>query len=244
VPNYIRAEFCIYRPVDSRELYELLEAIQKLGCRYKSYTASPIWWEDPPDAGQPISSNSEVGSWGLAEAFVKSSYADVQFNLNVGEDSYQVYLGYRNRENRWIHLSLNFEDQIFLPGLTYEFTPAPDDESFMRFKRLLVELIQHTRPEIGMVGYDADLLCEDLEYSGSVVHWGNYFPFPFLNRLSEQSRQLLLSTVSEYHKVESLGILTFIHPLIYPAHTNQEWMGRIQRVHELIHNEVARENES
>jgi hypothetical protein len=244
MPNFIRAEFCIYRLVDSGELYELLEAIQKAGCRYKSYTASPIWWEDPPDTSQPVNSDAEVGSWGLAEAFVKSSYATVEFDWSVSGDIYLVNVAYWNQENRWIRLALNFEERIFLPGLKHEFTPALDDELFMGFKQLLVELIRYTRPEIGMVGYEADLLCENLEHSGSVVYWGNYFPFPFLNRLSEQSRQRLLSTVSEYREVESLGILTFIHPLIYPYHINQEWMARLQSVHELIHNEVARKNDS
>lgn len=243
MPNYIHAEFCIYHPVGSRELYELLEAIQNSGCHFKSYTASPIYWEEPADTSQPVNSDTNIGSWGLAEAFVKSSNATVEFDWSVSGDTYLVNLHYWNQENRWIRLALNFEERIFLPGSRIEFTPALDDELFMSFKRLLIELIRYTRPDIGVVDYDADLLCGDLNYSGSVVHWGNYFPFPFLNRLSEQNVQLLLSTVSEYQEMESLGIPTFIHPLVFPYHINQEWMERLQRVHELIHNKVE-ENDS
>jgi hypothetical protein len=90
-------------------------------------------------------------------------------------------------------------------------------------------VIRYVDPEIGIIDYEAELLCSEL-HTTPLADWGNYFPKRFLKLLSSKERKLLPQVVDEFLQIDNLGVLTFIHPLM----ANQAWSDRHAKLDKLI----------
>jgi hypothetical protein len=198
--NFIRAVFCIQHLLDFQGLQQFLETLAPYGC-------------DP--VGAPTSDGDWVEqklAWRVQDAFWTCRL--LQFSFGSGSGAVLSFD---------IDESLPFQ----MPGAL---SVRPGGEPwFEAYQQMLVRLIRQIEPTLGMLDYEADLLCGQA-HAQPFASWGNYFPAWLLNRLSTAERSQLFRLVDEALPVDDLGVLTFIHPLM----VNQAWSDRHVRLDRLV----------
>jgi hypothetical protein len=125
-------------------------------------------------------------------------------------------------EDKYI-ISIDIDENIFLPSNNIEFCPNANS-TFDDYKKILARVIERTKPLIGLVDYDVDLV--DYFISSLSPHWGNFLPESWYVQWSEEDKQKMFQLIDEYQFIKECGLLVFIHPL----KANQAWSEK----HELL----------
>ena len=120
---------------------------------------------------------------------------------------------------------------VFLPGEVTEFVPERDTALFTQYLDLILKIIQHLNPLVGVIDTEADLICGDLSQQEFVIGWGNYFSKAFLHGWTQSDWWSLQQAVDIYLPINKKGVLTFIHPLA----ANQAWTPRHELVQSLVY---------
>jgi hypothetical protein len=110
-------------------------------------------------------------------------------------------------------VSLDVDEGLFLNGLKVSYYPN-DDPLYVAYKSLLEVFIKQVKPFIGVIDWDADLLCPNLE-KNSFAAWGNYLSYRFLENWSKKEKEFIQEIVDEMSVIDDAGILIFNHPLGY-----------------------------
>lgn len=198
--NYIRACFCIDQYLDLSGLHKLLELLSHYDCY-------PI--------GSP---RMNIDRW-----------MDQKLEWNIQNEPQKARLFQLSSANDGLSLiSFDIDEFLLLPErkISYE---ANQDPLFAVYKLIIIDLIKHLMPNIGMIDYDADLLCNEIS-TMSLAAWGNFFSYDYLNSWKPEERTLLTQLVDEFISIDEFGILTFIHPLM----ANQAWSERHEHLERLI----------
>jgi hypothetical protein len=183
MPNYVRACFCVEEALDQSHLQDLIKITERFGCQ-------------PVDA--PV---TNMDRW--VDQFLVLKMLDKNWEARLFQLSSTLY--------KCCKISFDVEDSFFLPGRKISAHPR-DDKLFITYKRLLLALIQELKPFIGVIDWDADLLCGEIG-SNLIAGWGNYLSNQLLNNWSVEELRLVPDLVDEYIPVQGIGILTFNHPL-------------------------------
>jgi hypothetical protein len=87
------------------------------------------------------------------------------------------------------------------------------DQVFEDYKRVVAEFIAHTRPLVGVIDYEADLMCDSWRSSlTSVVGWGSYYSKALFRKPWEEVSKAVHQIVDDYIPIDDIGMLVFIHP--------------------------------
>lgn len=235
--NYIRACFCTSRNVQFSQWYNLLVGLTRQNCTFncdlpgevsgylfqheQTITVHEAQRDPLPDLRRLIP---------IAEWLSEPGYLTVNFGWDLGEQVIHTTL-----LQAWIDIhksraiSLNVDDSVFLSATELAYTPNRDPK-FDKYKMLIQQVISHLQPDIGMIDYEADLLCESLNTHDSIVGWGNFFSTQVLSAWAREDIAQLHQIVDEYISFDTVGLLTFIHPLQF----NQAWTGKHEAVHQLL----------
>jgi hypothetical protein len=235
--NYVRSEFCVDHSIQKAQFHQLLQELDRLGCRYNVWEKGTVTGYLEPgnqslehreqvlDTSSCPSKLQQLASWLAPPGFV-----DITLGWQVGEQHFLARLmKWKYRSDIAERISFAVDDSAFL-NHSIEFTPDSGDHVYSRFKRIVIEIIKQIRPLVGAIDEEADLLCDTLNQSHSVVSWGNFFSYSLLEQWSEGELRVLRQTVDEYVQVDSLGVLTFIHPLA----ANQAWDVRHERIDAIL----------
>lgn len=225
--NFIRACFCI-SSIQSENFYYLLKTLDDLNCKYNYWKLGSISGYLLPEK-KTISIEEQVvegnfnpeKSQRFAEWLATPGHLNLIFHWKVNEKLYIVRLLKNSSDDNQIFMSFDIEENIFFKENEIEFVPN-DDTIFKHFKQIIIQILHHTKPNIGVIDYEADLICTSLGQNSYLASWGNYFSQFIFEQLTTEERQQLLQTVDEHIQVKDLGVLTFIHPLA----VNQAWTTR------------------
>lgn len=154
--NSVTACFGVQEHLKENELRGMLDRIKVFGC-------NPV--------GKPICNE---GIW------VEQELEWSLFGIKYAGGFRQAYL--RNVDCTIFTFAL--ESAIFLPGDKIVYSPIGDPK-FLLFKDILSQLITGLNPTIGVIDYEADLICSELKtgFKGTIASWGNYFPLKWINRV-------------------------------------------------------------
>jgi len=201
--NSVTACFSLQDHLGENELQGMLDRIEIFGCK-------PV--------GKPIC-NEEI--W--VEQELEWSLSGIKYAARFR----QAY--FRNADCSIFTFAL--DSAIFLPRDKIVYSPIGDPK-FLIFKDILSQLIIDLKPTIGVIDYEADLICSELktEFKGTIASWGNYFPIKWIDSLTNDVKQNLLSAVDETLAIPNIGLLTFIHPL----KANQAWGCKHERLEDII----------
>jgi hypothetical protein len=183
--NYIRACFCVKHFLDLSDLEQLQETLRAHACI--SSTAPTM----------------NLGIW-IEQGFTWYSMSQT-WKIRI----FQLSLP----ENRSVMVSLDVEDSIFLKGSEICYSPNKDP-LFIAYTCLLKDFIKQIDPIIGVIDWDAELMCSTLTLN-SFATWGNYLSYQFLSYWSENDRGMIVNIVDELIEIERTGVLIFNHPLGY-----------------------------
>jgi hypothetical protein len=201
--NSVTACFSLPEPLNEIELQGMLERIKLLGCQ-------PV--------GKPINNEdiwiAQESYWCLFDIKYAARFRQVHFR-NAGCTTF----------------AFDLVSNYFLPVDKTLYSPNGDPK-FFYYKELLVQLLSDLNPKIGVIDFDADLICSELKtgFQGTIASWGNYFPLQWINSLPDEVKRNLLSVVDESLEVNGMGLLTFIHPL----KANQGWGSKHEQLDEII----------
>jgi hypothetical protein len=237
MPNYIRACFCINYSIQANQFHHLLISLGSLDCKYNVWNAGQAkGYSGPTNQELDVKENTLDQDTNLqklaqlADWLATTEYFQIGLAWRIDGKLYSTGISQSSHhKNEPIHLEFGVEEGVFLPGRSTEFTPN-QNPIFERFKQLLVEIIKHTKPTIGVINYEADLLCTTPTIYDSFAGWGNYFSQSILSQWSLNDLKLMLQLADEHIQIDSFGILMFIHPLA----ANQAWSERHQKVLELL----------
>lgn len=183
--NYVRACFCIDDVLDFKDLGKLGMILRN----HKCYLVNP-----------PIITS---GKW------IQQSMAWKILNREWSVRLFQISL----KPGTQAMVSFDVDNLAFLPEQKISYFPD-DDPLFGAYKDLIRDFIMEIKPFIGVIDYDADLLCGELSRN-SFTSWGNYLSNKLLDDWDTDEVKLIPRLVDEYIPIEKMGILTFNHPLGY-----------------------------
>lgn len=190
--NYIRACFCIDQYLGLAALESLCGFLERHKCRTVN----------PPKLLDSVHWYEQSLVWEMPDVNVMARLIQIPHDFAPSM------------------ISLDVDASFWLPGGRISYDPARD-AYFKTYTRLLLDLINYVKPYIGLVDYDADLLCTDLP-SNSFRAWGNYLSSQFLSSWTPQEIKEIERLVDEYHPADQHGILTYIHPLGYSEPTDHQ----------------------
>lgn len=202
--NYIRACFCLPSQLGINELSGLLEVLAK-------HNFNEL---DMPSFNQDIWIEQRM-VWRTQVGAVEARL----FQLSLGQDKRNMF-------------SFDIDSLLFLPESTIAFNHSENPE-FNNYKDALSNVIKLIKPEFGLIDYDADLLCDEALLS-SLAAWGNFLTKDLIESFSSKEREILFNTVDEIFPVDSLGVITFIHPL----KANQSWSENHEKLDKILRSKV------
>jgi hypothetical protein len=199
MPNYIRACFCVKEAVSDTKLQDLLRVLSNHQCY-------------PINTPQSLAESGVVNlTWRISNKILETRILHIWHKTtSQGMCSFDI------------------EDSSFLQGGSINYNPGKD-ELFTVYKILLIDIIRQIDPVIGVIDYEADLLCSESDNS-ALASWGNYFSAGWLNQWDSEAKKRLLQITDEFISIDTIGSLTFIHPLA----ANQAWTRRHKELEELI----------
>ena len=169
----------------------------------------------------------------VAEKMVHPGHLDVNFLWHVGERTHGArFLQTIWPGRRFRSLSLDVDEFAFFPNPGDIRFDSVESKAFQSFKLALTEVVKHLDPIVGIVDFEADLLCEAPKLNLPLVSWGNYLPWSILNRWRPGDVANLLETVDLAIEIDDVGLLFYIFPLA----ANQAWTGRHIQIQELYDN--------
>jgi hypothetical protein len=192
MPNFIRACFCIEHFSDFADLLELQKILTNYNCQIiEKPTVYLETW------------NIQNLTWQI----LGKPWVARLFQLpSVSENCSMV--------------SFDVDSLMFLPGHQITYLPG-GEQWFLAYKMLLTDLIKHLRPYIGIIDYEADLLCKDRALNNFSA-WGNYLSNKFLTSWNQAERLQIPVLVDEYTDIENIGLIIFNHPLGYENPTEKK----------------------
>jgi len=201
---YIRACFCVDRFLDQNVRTDLIEILSPHRCNV---------------LGLPL---INLGKW-----------IDQKMIWNTENDLYAARLfQLYSTHSKSTMFSFDVDSLLFLPENKIIYSPG-NELDFQNYKLLLSDIINYLLPAIGVVDYDADLLCGDLQLE-SLIGWGNYFSNDLISTMSVEEINILHVNVEELNQIDSHGILTFLHPLM----ANRAWTNRHKILESLMKSHI------
>lgn len=198
--NFIRACFCLNQNLDFIVLNKLLEVLAQHDCHAIGSTETNF--------GVWVEQKME---WTIRNKPQKARL----FQLSQNHGGYSL-------------VSFDIDEFLLLPESKISYRPD-SDPLFAAYKTIIVDLIKQLKPRIGLIDYEADLLCTEIP-SITLASWGNFFPYDFLKLWSLDERNMLTQLVDELIPIDEFGLLTFIHPLL----ANQAWSERHEQLERII----------
>ena len=181
--NYIRACFCIERKIPISQLKIIIDL---LGNQYCSDFSLPIL---------------DFENW-------------VEINFLYGNNAKKHYgrlLQVVNPYNTNVMVSFDIDDSLFHIDQSINYFPGGDRE-YEEYKNILILLIKQLDPIIGIIDWEADLLCP-ANQNNMIECWGNYLSNRFLKFWKLNEKASINNYVDEMIPISDLGILVFNHPL-------------------------------
>jgi hypothetical protein len=183
--NNIRACFCVKDFLNFSDLEELQAVLKAHGC---ILSTSPT---------------INLGKW------IEQEFRWKPFEQEWKMRLFQLSLAGKSSSM----VSLDVEDGLFLKDGEVNYFPQ-NEPLFIAYRSLLRDFIGQIMPFIGVIDWDADLACSNLQ-STSFATWGNYLSYDFLGIWNRKDTELIEEMTDEIIKVNNNGILTFNHPLGY-----------------------------
>lgn len=237
--NYVRACFCIPSLTNPSNLYNLLLALAENNCTYNTWIRGSVQgYQTRSDRAIDIHeievdlTPSSAKMLRIAEWLAEPGYVTVKLGWKTDSNIYETEIIQIWREEsvgRSIRLCI--EEDAFLPNNLTEFTNL-DSNLFRDYKKLVGDFIKHTSPTLGMIDYEADLLCEPINPMASLVSWGNFYSNEYLAQWTSNNINKIVQIVDESQTINNIGLLTFIHPL----QANQAWTTRHEQVYKILQN--------
>lgn len=234
MPNYIRACFCVDHPITADHFFRVLQALDHSNCRYNIWIPGVIsgyLLESDEDVGfteSALAEQTDVGKLRQSAAWLAASGdTRITFGWNVQGQIYEARL-FRDAHDARIRVVFDVDEDAF-PLAYATWKPYPVDTAlFAGFMQILIQIIREIQPMVGVIGYEADLLCD--AFDGLGLSWGNYMRQSTLRQWDRTDIQTLQGLVDEYVPIDDLGVLIFMHPTD-PQHV---WIERIQHVEALL----------
>jgi hypothetical protein len=220
MPNFVRACFCFDQPLKEEQFSSLLVDWTALSCRYKSSKNEGIVKDENKKAEIRL----------LAQQFIRPLYSSIELNWTVLNQAFRAefsQIWHSDRNVRRIIFSV--EEKAFFHTDALEVYPE-ENGIFSFYKELIIQFLQHLKPVIGMLDFEADLDCDRLIEKQSFASWGNYFSTHVIQYWDAKNREFLPKIVDSFIHLPDLGVLTFIQPLAQ----NQAWTHRHAKLEELI----------
>lgn len=125
-------------------------------------------------------------------------------------------IGDRKKNN---FVSFDIDSNIFLLDKIAYF---PNNEvKFHKYKLLLLKIVEILTPSFGIIDYEADLICSEVQNSIK-FNWGYFISYKSFNFVDELDIKEVFSLLDEYNIIKNIGILAFKHPLGVSEITNDE----------------------
>lgn len=233
-----RLLFCPHT-VSAEHYTSLLQQLAQYDCHWRIDASDSIGYVERGNSIQSVDIDKLIGDpqsistyWAALSGYLtRPGFLFLELEWSVDGKKYHVRMLQRwRREDRYRMMTLTVDENAFLHQVIH-WVPTPDNHVlFERYKALIIACIVALKPAIGVIDYEADLICGEQEYNGSLVSWGNYFPHLLLDQWQEHERTELRQRVNEYIPIDDLGVLTFIHPLA----VNQVWTTHHRRIDAVV----------
>lgn len=171
----------------------------------------------------------------IAESMLTPMYAEAEFEWHTNQLAYSTRLLQIWHPPEPADLNFAVSDDAFF-GKTgrslIEFEPNDADRlaRFASYKDLIIGLIRYLKPSAGLIDYEMDVVCYNIESGKFAASWGNYLTLSALDRWHPNDVDMLTQQVHDATWIDGLGLLTFIHPLA----ANQAWTERHIQVQQLF----------
>jgi len=183
--NYIRAGFCLDNPLDLTDLWKLREILDGHACN---------------SIGDP---NMDQGKW-YSQRFTWEI-----LNKSWEARLFQISHGITHPSM----ISFDVDDLLFMPNSKISYQPN-SDPLFDAYKEIIINIIQFIRPFIGIIDFDADILCGEFR-SNSFAAWGNFLSNRFLDTWNSEDINWIEKNLEIIFSIKGIGKLIFNHPLGY-----------------------------
>jgi hypothetical protein len=237
LPNFIRAVFCLHdASQEYHQLASLLAELKDLDCNIS--TVKPDWVSGQvivdeeriqisPEDTVGLSNtqlNEQLGTWLSCPGYLR-----INLEWKVNTENYAAFIEKKSSGS----IVFGIDEQAFLSSRRVSFVPGHSGAgTFGEYKRLITQFILQLRPRLGLIDYDCDYLCNAEGLHQRRASWGNYLPNTLLNRWAGDDISQLHHIADEFHQIEELGVLIFIHPLM----ANQNWTVRHEQLESLMNN--------
>lgn len=236
--NYIRAMFCLSKPLRSGSCEALLSGLDSADCSYNrwilgrvvgsidGYTRDIAHDEERVDDGAGAATRRQLSEW-------LASPGDLAITLGwrvIGVVHEARLMQMWPSEDSPVRVSLDVGEHVLFQSS--QIVVHPSGIVFESFKRLVETVVVHAHPRIGVIDYEADLFCTDSgdHQYGSLASWGLYLPFVRLASWSPEDTGSLWALLDECIEIPDHGFLMFCGPLA----ANQAWTARHRRIDELL----------
>jgi hypothetical protein len=223
--------------VKQKRFYALLVALHRLNCRYNFWTRGSVstWLsstnedikvtEQDLDQGLNRSRLHQVATWLTVPGWL---------SVGLGWQVHRKVFAAGITQHTWQEgddrrrLDLSVEETIFFPPEGFE-RGDQREIAFKSFKQLIVEVIRHIEPSVGVIDYEADLLCDQVQQSPyyALPFWGTFLSRHQMARWSKEDIAALRAAVDDYTTVGDLGVLFFIDPLM-PDEARTSWQDKVR----------------
>lgn len=236
--NYIRANFCITKSLQASQLYSLLQELEQLNCKYNFWKIGIVSvYLEADELSLYVKEKSldkEVDSAKLkqlAQWLELPGHITIEFGWHINDTLYSArLLQIWHHKNQPRCLSFDIEENAFFHEKQVEYLPHNNDLVYRCFKQIIVKIIGLLQPDIGIIDYEADIMCDSLKERSGLASWGNYYTESILAQWENTDLYELEKIVDEFITIEGSGTLTFLHPLA----VNQAWGDRHEKIDILL----------
>lgn len=203
--NYIRACFCTSISVNVASLEKINKRLESHGCIFS----------------QKI--DGENNDW-----------HENKFSWTFNNRNWEMRLTkFRFVDSIFTMVSFDVEENFFFQKDIFTYTPN-NSQAFDKYIQLVNEIIIEIQPLIGIIDYEADLLCGSL-LEQSFIAWGLFVSRTFIEFMDDSQVSKLFVLANDRKQTKNNGYIFFNHPLGLDDNTiNLSEVTNI--IHKAIHN--------
>lgn len=208
--NFLRALFCC--DAENDVSYErLFNVLDVNGCTMHDFHDAKKGYVIPLNDGPDVRFIS--GGQKVLMQLSHARYFNVELECQFGDEFYAGRIGQIQQNDHSKMIYFGIEASIFLSAGVAIAHIADTDLLFEKYHYIITQFIKVLSPSLGLIDYDADLLCfqsHDVNFS---VGWGSYISFDMLNSEIEDFINRLEHIADVLLSIDRMGVLFFINPL-------------------------------
>jgi len=227
--NFVRANFCVPAPTAPANFYQLFKDLHFQGCCYNQFLLGTVSGY-LSSVNRSLNTTETVLSIGFDDGKIGQisdylsvpGYLTITLQWQVDAVSYVARIVKISRpEEQIFRFAFELEEKFFFDGDAIELSNW-NTWRIQQYEAMIVAILRNVSPVWGVIDYESDLDCTEIEAGPSLVSWGIFLSQPLVNNWASDKFVKLPTYVDRFIPLNELGILLFL----YPLRANQAWTER------------------